>query len=384
MTHQQTGGEFTNSIAVTRKRRTGYRRRDARTLSARMHRATGGEDVARLPGPRSVDDGGFDRIETCRQSRVKACWWPGLEDGKWRGRQYAHILPESHRFENLGPATRDAVRAYLESNSISLHPDFANLKSSQACCLNLLFPLRRELDGARVALRPLLPDVEAVHRIEFEYTGPKGATCWLGEPPGGKRGQNRTSADAAIWWVDAGRRSRLTLVEWKYTERQFGTCGGLASDGNRRKDRCRTRADAATPSWNCYLVSGDSSRTKRRYWDRLEVAGIHLARYEGAPCPFAGPFYQLMRLHLLAVYCAEKGVAQKVDVAAVHFGGNSSVDTAPPELRRLAGTVSAAWKGMLSDPDDFRVCHAEALAAGIRETGAFPDVADYLAERYGV
>lgn len=44
--------------------------------------------------------------------------------------------------------------------------------------------------------------------IEFEYTGkdeypgPEGFVTWLSEPPGGKRGQNRNSIDAAVFWGD--------------------------------------------------------------------------------------------------------------------------------------------------------------------------------------
>lgn len=131
-------------------------------------------------------------------------------------------------------------------------------------------------------------------------------------------------------------------------------------------------------------MSGDSNRTEREYWKRLRVAGVDLTPYEGELCPFAGPFYQPMRLHLLAAYCAQQDTARQVDVAAVHFAGNSFLDTPQRELRHIGTTVTEAWKRLLSNPNDFRVCHAESLADGIRESGAFSDLADYLAKRYGV
>jgi len=328
----------------------------------------------------------FDQRETKRQALLKSCWWPGLEDGMWRGRRYSHILPESHSIENLHGGIRDGVRAYTDTNGIELHSDFANLKSSQACCLNFLFALCRNLDAATTALRPLLPGATSVDWIEFEYTGPHGdhATKWLGEPPGGKRGQNRTSADAAIWWRDGDDRRRLTLVEWKYTERQFGTCGGFASDGNRHKDRCRHRADGASAEWRCYLTQGDSERTKRRYWDRLGDAGITLTPYEGDMCPFSGPFYQLMRLQLLAAYCAQRDGETRADVVAVHFRGDTAIEQPPGELKCLGSTVTEAWQRMLQRPDDFRVCLAEDLAAAIRGSEAYCSLAEYLGKRYGV
>ena len=114
------------------------------------------------------------------------------------------------------------------------------------------------------------------------------------------------------------------------------------------------------------------------------MAGLHLTPYESNLCPFAGPFYQLMRLHLLAAYCAQQGEAEKVDVAAIHFAGNSFLEVPPRELRHLGTTVTEAWKRLLIRPDHFRVCHAESLAAGIKASDAFSDLADYLGKRYGV
>jgi hypothetical protein len=332
----------------------------------------------------------FEQDETRRQARFKRDHWPELPDGSWAGRPgytYPHILPEGHEQLNLYPATSDAVVSYLKDSDIQAHREFANLRSSQVCCLNFLFLFRAEPKKAAVALRPILPGVRAVNRIEFEYTGPDddGATRWLGEPPGGRRGQNRTSADAAVWWTGGEGGSRLTLIEWKYTERQFGTCGGFASEGNKQKERCEEwSGHSFSPARDCYLARGDTSRNRRRYWTHLSDAGITLDAYNGAPCPFIGSFYQLMRLHLLAAYLVQERVASKVDVAAIHFGRNASLGTAPPELRGLGADVQSAWQGLLVRPHEFRVSHAESLAAAIRHSGANPELSAYLGERYGV
>jgi len=330
----------------------------------------------------------FEREETKRQVEFRRRNWPELPDGVWAGSKelvhtYPHILPESHKQENLYPVTRDRALAYLSTNDIALHREFANLRSSQVCCLNFLFPLRTDLEAAVIALRPLLSGVAQVEEIEFEYTGPCGSTCWLGEPSGGKRGQNRTSVDAAIRWHDTEGHSRLTLVEWKYTEKQFGTCGGFASDGNMHKDRCRHRAAGTELPWTCYLAGAQNDRTKRRYWEHLGSADIEVSRYDGDLCPFSGPFYQLMRLQLLAAYCAQEK-AEKVDVAAVHFQGNTAIEEPPKELEGIGSSVTEAWQRLLIRPDAFRVCTAESLAAGVGSSGAFPDLASYLGQRYGV
>ncbi len=330
----------------------------------------------------------FEQQETRRQVVFKRAHWPQLPDGCWSGRRgyfYPHILPAGHEEKNLYPSIHGDLLQYLEQEDIAQHREWANLRSSQVCCLNFLFPLRQQIGAAAAALSPLLPRVKAVDQIEFEYTGPDGATAWLGEPPGGKRGQNRTSVDAAIWWRDGGGNSHLTLVEWKYTEKQFGGCGGSMSRGNNQKEKCqRWQREEFHPERDCYLAAGDTARTQRRYWDHLADAGIDLAPYEGKTCPFSGPSYQLMRLHLLATYLERTVMAAKVDVAAVDFRGNKSLEAPTRDLRHLGPDMLSTWRRLLHEPKDYRVCCAEDLAEAIRASRVEPTLADYLFERYGV
>ena len=330
----------------------------------------------------------FERQETRRQVIFKRRQWPDLPDGCWSGRRgysYPHILPGGHEEKNVYPPIHRDLLQYLEQECIAQHREWANLRSSQVCCLNFLFPLRQQIGAAAAALSPLLPRVKVVDQIEFEYTGPDGATAWLGEPPGGKRGQNRTSVDAAVWWHDADDGSRLTLVEWKYTEKQFGTCGGLASRGNDQKAKCRGWAGLDfRASRDCYLARGETERNQRRYWEHLAEAGIDLASYQGTACPFCGPAYQLVRLHLLGAYLQRENAAAKVDVAAVHFSGDKSLATPPVALRHLGADMTSAWRRLLRQPDDYRVCHAEELAQAIRNSAVDSALAEYLHERYGV
>jgi len=102
---------------------------------------------------------------------------------------YPHILPAAadRRAALYGPMARAAI-AYCDNEDIALHSQFLNLRSSQACCLNMMFPLRYDLDLAKTALKPLLPGVGKVSKIEFEWTGPDKVVTMLGEPRGGKHG----------------------------------------------------------------------------------------------------------------------------------------------------------------------------------------------------
>ncbi|MGB2799629.1 MAG: hypothetical protein WBC82_07295, partial [Dehalococcoidia bacterium] len=239
------------------------------------------------------------------------------------------------------------------------------------------------------ALASLLPGVQAVWDLEFEYTGPAGATAWLGEPPWGRRGWNRTSADAAVWWIDQSNQRRLTLIEWKYTEAEFGTCGGERSDNNDLKEACtKLMGLPGDPSGHCYLTRGDTASNRRHYWEHLADAGISLDNWGSAPhCPFAGPFYQLMRLHLLARYCKLRDTyLAEADVAVICFQGDTNLWSTHRELSHLGDDVFQAWRRMLQEPESFRVVFVDDLFSGNRSSldAVDPGWREYLSERYGV
>jgi len=65
-----------------------------------------------------------------------------MEDGVYKrnNKQYAHILPELLKYQNILLTYRDDIISYLQENKIKLHNDFHHLNSSQALCLNLFSP----------------------------------------------------------------------------------------------------------------------------------------------------------------------------------------------------------------------------------------------------
>lgn len=328
----------------------------------------------------------FEQQETRRQVLYKRTHWPDLPDGQWskrRGYVYPHILPEGHQEKAFFDPS---LIAYLQANDIAIHAESLNLRSSQACCFNFLYPLQQDLDLASSVLRAWLSDLGQVTRIEFEYTGSKAVTEWLGEPPGGKRGQNRTSADAVIWWESRDGRPKVTLLEWKYTEKEFGSCGGYHSDGNHQKARCLILdARSIEPTTDCYLALGKTPRNRRRYWEHMEVSGIRFRAFLGVGCPFRGPLYQLMRLQLLASWLGSN-TQSHVEVALACFKGNTDLMRSPRYLRYLDPYLPSVWQCLLAEPNRFRVVFVEDLMA---YCDSLPDVAGssqrmYLRERYGL
>lgn len=306
---------------------------------------------------------------------------------------YPHILPDGDLRRAFYPGHADEIMSYLEKSDIQPHTELLNLKSSQAACLNFLFPLRANPDLATQVLTRagIVPSGGSVTGIEFEYTAQdeakkeRGCTEWLGEPPGGKRGQNRTSIDAAIFWTHDGRKG-ATLVEWKYCERTFGSCSAYDQAGEDGKAPC----DSPDHESHCILKDGRRNHA-RHYWDRLEESGIRrskLACVSG--CPFRGPFYQLMRQFLVAQYMRQARIVDQVDVAALHFRGNDALRELPAEFVTLLGggqgTVIEAWNRALDGVPPMRELDAESLICAYDNCPGQTDPTwrAYIRDRYGL
>jgi len=342
----------------------------------------------------------FEQQEIFRQVAFKRRRWPELDDGGSSKRPtytYPHTLPADHERLAFYEPLADTILSYLTEEKIALHTEALNLKSSQVACLNFLFPLRQDLDLARAALRSFLPGLREVTGIEFEYTGPQDvtgvecvgtpkATKWLGEPERGRRGQNRTSIDAAIYWIGRRKRKHITLVEWKYTEKNFGECSAFEA-------RCRALdvARDRDPARSCLLTTGGDHRS-RHYWEHMEEAGISLPAFSNVQgCPFQGPFYQLLRQFLLAAYLRQTGEADEVEVVSIGFARNTKLHEVPSQLRSLVDSggegVVGAWNAVLTGVHPMRHWTVEELMARVRVNkieGIYLGWRNYLRERYDV
>lgn len=336
--------------------------------------------------------GQFLEAEKLRQAAFKASSPHFSEaaraEGSYKGKRYPFCLPRERAEENLFREIRKDALDYFEQQEIKWHDGrdrnpTNHLCGSQVCCVNFLFPLRKDLDKATSILATAIPGLRRVMSIEFEYTGSPSATEWLGEPSGGKRGQNRTSIDAAVWWKDHWKKKRLTLVEWKYTESGFGDCGGYRSAGNDQRHRCDTlKVRDIRPEFDCYVANGKDDRTSRLYWEHLAEAGVSLERFgDRLGCPFRGPFYQVMRQYLLAAHCrATGGRADDVDVISIGFQGNQDLLRRPRYLAHLGADVVSAWNNMLTTAQPLRHVFVETMLADAPSD----HWREYIRERYGV
>jgi hypothetical protein len=218
-----------------------------------------------------------------------------------------------------------------------------------------------------------------VQRIEFAFSRadePGEAVCPA------SRG---TRAGAAVWWRDASGRRCLTLVCWKYTEASYGTCGGFRSRNNRHQLDClQMDLRDSHPEESCYLVRGMSSGLP---WGLLSETGIRLDAFQGVVgCPFRGPFYQIMRMYLLAAALRRTQEVDRVDVVFVGFRGNNLLTQTPLHLALLGSDIIHAWNRVVRGVPELRYVFAEQVVAGLRRdrTGAADHLVRYLEERYGL
>ncbi|MBU0492956.1 MAG: hypothetical protein KKA73_31140 [Chloroflexi bacterium] len=306
---------------------------------------------------------------------------------------YNHIprdfcLADDHAAENLHASFREDAIAYFSQRGISWHdgsPDERgharglpsnHLCCSQCACVNALWPLTRQPHALANVFRPFFPDLaEALPfaaddplpdgtqpLLAFEWIGQVG-TNYLGEVGHRSRGANATSADFAFRFRRYDGRIQLVLGEWKYTEHYH------IHEPNPKPTQLRVYRDA---------------------FERWQAQQPDLPEYH---LLFVEPFYQLMRLTLLA---------QAMEQARIDGAGEMGTDVvsalvvAPranrdyterftvPAFARYGRTVGAAW-AHLAPPGRFAYLPTESLLTVIDQVAPEPlgGWRDYLLTRYG-
>jgi len=309
--------------------------------------------------------------------------------GDDKGRRNHHLLALGHEHENLFPGLRGPggaldffrerrIKWWRSGRSGDAPGDgpTRNLASSQLACVNFLLPLAGTPDALLALVRAIDPDVRELvpipdpsgapaSLVQFEWVG------WSAPIEGGRlnRGAMQTSADALI----VGRTPaglRALVFEWKYCEEYLA------------------------PEDKGLGPSGDTRR--RRY----------APRYAARDSAFAGevplddflyePFYQLLRLRLLADEVQRGGLAPGmpvVDARVVVVCPAANTDyldavASTPLARRFPGlgTVAEVMQATLRAPEGIAAVASEHLVAGLRAGPTAPGISawlDYHRVRYG-
>jgi len=322
----------------------------------------------------------FDKRMRELQSQYKTATLGITAQGKWKSTKYPHILPEGKWDLNLWDSIRKEAQFYFNDNNIAWHKYKHNLLSSQVMCVNIFFPLKKHLDVLEPWLSSYFNNVGNVVDLDFEYIGPEGKDYFN---ENGGRGQNRTSSDVSITWLDKAKRKNMLLLEFKFTESSFGECG---KKGNPDRSRClSSNKVVASPQTQCYRAE-----VGRTYWDIIPTNESPLRKERltaDGYCPFRYDFYQLMRNQLLA-HCiqadSEAGL-HRVEFGVIYHADND-------KLLRMSHSFDGernplkAWRSMLKNPDPFHYFAVQDLISTIEER--LPDGLiewrTYLKQRYGL
>jgi hypothetical protein len=285
-----------------------------------------------------------------------------------KGCRHGHLLALGHEIQNLYPALRGNGGAldFFERRHIKWWRSkrsgdqlgdgpTRNLASSQVACVNFLLPLAvipgaletflQSIDGDVTGIVPLIDKESNEAMVEFEWVG------WDEPLEGGTvtRGANQTSVDALlVAKVPVGLRAYL--LEWKHCE------------------------EYPTPEYRGRGVSGD---TRRRRYRRLYG---HKDSPFNLSAPFDEflyePFYQIMRLLLLADRMLVRGVTptvqiQEAKVVIVCPQANLAYRTAAKDLpltKRFSNavTVEQVVHAALKSPRVFSVFAPESVIVALR------------------
>lgn len=236
------------------------------------------------------------------------------------GAAYQHLLHPDDALHNfLGDErTLRAVRDRFAGHKAGdLQRALTNMVASQPCCFNLFAPLWRDRQLTDRLFSALLDRPVQVQHLEIEFT----PNTWVGLPGferhadesiGDQSERAGTDADVAVFYTDGNGRRGVVLIEFKYIEAEFSTCGSYRSPS--KGPRIRAGCDAA--DWYAQRIAPhlahkpkqpDCGYLKYANWDLLERSSVlDAAAVKALPgCPFKGGMNQIWRNLLLAERVAE-------------------------------------------------------------------------------
>lgn len=239
---------------------------------------------------------------------------------------------------------------------------FNNMLSSQAMCFNIFAPLAADLELAAEVFHQVLPAIAEVRSITIEYTPPN-------EIFGDQSGRGGVDCDVLVEAVDTQGRSTIVVIETKFVEPEFSTCGFRAA-GRAAKGQAVCPDDVALDA-DCSACLY-SSRKGYKYWEQTWATGS--LRKDALPksgCPFAGPLWQLWVNHTLAHVEAHR--RERAIFAVCAPVANMALD-APRHLESFAELVA--------DRETVALIELDELVAAIGQVGRRTDGHGALAQRY--
>jgi hypothetical protein len=347
------------------------------------HQRIGKQKVKRLS---------FRDKEKVRYERIKQALFSeeARKDGTYKKIPRSFCLANEYSYENLYHGIRDSAISYFLIRGISWHDGLKkrhlpsnHLCCSQSCCVNFLFPLVKRPDLIKAIFSQYYPELKEPLPITGDKPLSDGAYPfivfeWIGtrdylEEAKRKgmqrtRGANFTSADFAFRFRNNEGEIHLVLGEWKYTEEYGRSYKGSGRAGEVRRN-----------NYGNFFIDQNGVFSKNDDKDEL---------YDSL---FYEPFYQLMRLQLLAQTMeADKDREMGAGVVSVlHICPEANIEfrknvTSGYLSEKFPGKdVLDVWRGLVPD-DRFMSISVEKLLDTILRNIKVndPDWAKYLEIRY--
>ncbi len=342
----------------------------------------------------------FREREKERYKKLKACLFSSTaqQDGTYRGRPRCFCLADNCSSENLYTSIRKSAIEYFNARNITWHDGLQerrvpsnHLCCSQSCCVNFLFPMATDQKLLANIFSHFYPDLVEPLPIDKDLPLSNGsfpymAFEWIGsKDEEGKyidyltehkykrgqptRGANYTSADFSFRFRRRDGKIQLVLGEWKYTEYYgFKDLGTPKGKDRKPEVRRQTYYPAFTRSGGVFEGRGTDL--------------YHALFFE--------PFYQLMRLQLLAQEMQVNREMNADIVSVLHISPAANKEfrnrVTSPHLAKMFPNnkgVIEIWQGLVPR-DKFMSVSVEDMLNAIEHRGAGKqDWVTYLVKRYG-
>jgi hypothetical protein len=252
--------------------------------------------------------------------------------------------------DNLFPPIRHGFSQYIFEKGMPLHDYVNHVRSSQAYCINLLYPMISQNKSGLLNLlnTKLKEKITEIKGFEFEYST---ETNILGE---WKSDENRpeeyvTAVDLKLDLVSSLKELISLLLEVKFTESGFTNCGGFNSGGNQGDFRlpCNDSSILLSDFTKCYL---NGAKLKRHYFSStFNPEKSFKKEVFQKDCPFISN-HQCLRNHSLAKHLSNH---QKTYFGLLYHEENESILKAWKD-----------YKSILNNTDDlFEIKGIEIISA---------------------
>lgn len=288
---------------------------------------------------------------------------------------WGHILGEKDANTGKNFVNRAAFKAAEDRKTLGkgiAARTFNNMLSSQAMCFNMFTLLDQYKSMAVKALEPFFPSLYQVDDIIIEHTPSVDIFGDQSEVGG-------VDCDVLLHGKTEIGRPIIIVLETKYVEREFSTCGFRRKKRKLDQQNCPENIELTGHKENCLY----KQKKQYKYWERTERYA--LLKPDALPergCPFSGPLWQLWVNFTLA-----HAEAERADNGEAYFGiiaphGNKELLTGDGS----SGTI-ADFKRLLQHPEKVVYIDSDRFILSIQELAKSVSLdvsqwADSLASRY--